>query len=121
MKKSLLAVFLASTVSLVPLAYADAKRGEALFNDEKATKCIGCHRFGQAMVGPDLAGVSQRHTRSWIVRWLINAPATWNAKDPESEELRKRVKKKKVPVPAHAPPALTRQQVQDITDYLMTK
>jgi len=111
-------VFLAFFVTF---AHADPKRGEELFNDQKTTKCLGCHRIGQAMVGPDLKGVSQRHTRSWIVRWLVNAPATWNAKDPETAELRKRVNKKKVPVPAHAPPALTFRQIQDITDFLMTQ
>jgi mono/diheme cytochrome c family protein len=36
-----------------------------------ATKCSSCHTFGQGeRVGPDLKGVTARHSRSWLVSWI---------------------------------------------------
>ncbi len=46
--------------------------GERLF---LALGCIRCHTVGKGKrVGPDLAGVGQRRTRTWLRRWLLDPP-----------------------------------------------
>jgi mono/diheme cytochrome c family protein len=41
--------------------------GEALFQ----SKCIACHTIGGGdLVGPDLAGVTERRPREWLLEWI---------------------------------------------------
>src|SRR5918912_1199769 len=45
----------------------DLDRGGYLF----ATRCVGCHTIGSGdLVGPDLAGVTDRRERAWLTRYL---------------------------------------------------
>ncbi|MBI3793874.1 MAG: c-type cytochrome [Nitrospinae bacterium] len=106
---------------VVPYASADAAKGEALFNDKGKSKCLACHAIGKKVVGPDLAGVSKRHTQPWLVKWITDAQGTWASADSETTELKARVHKEKAPKPAHAPPPLTAEQAGDLADFLMTK
>jgi len=46
---------------------AMAKRGKMLWINRG---CAGCHGIGKKMAGPDLAGVEQRRSKEWLVRWL---------------------------------------------------
>src|SRR5689334_5585847 len=35
------------------------------------TKCSSCHTFGKGdRVGPDLKGVTERHSREWLIPWI---------------------------------------------------
>jgi len=43
------------------------KRGKTLYQNRG---CAGCHGIGKLNAGPDLAGVSQRRPKEWLVRWL---------------------------------------------------
>lgn len=120
MTTSISALFLASIVA-APFARADAGKGEALFNDKAATKCLVCHAVGKKLVGPDLAGVSKRHSKAWLAKWLAKPKEVWNSFDPETVELRKSVHKETAPKTGHMPPPLTDEQASDIADFLMTK
>jgi cytochrome c551/c552 len=114
------ALFLATLVA-APFAHADAKKGEALFNDKGATKCLVCHAVGKKLVGPDLAGVSKRHSKAWMVKWLAKPQDAWSSNDPETVQLKKSVHKETAPKTGHMPPPLTDEQASDIADFLMTK
>jgi nitrite reductase (NO-forming) len=53
------------------------------------SKCLACHSIGQGKrLGPDLAGVTKRHTDEWIARWLTS-PEAMLAKDPTAIALLK--------------------------------
>ena len=52
-----------------PVKHEEAEKGEELF---KAKGCSACHAFGKRITGPDLAGVSKRRTRDWIVRMAMH-------------------------------------------------
>lgn len=61
-----------SVVTSLPGAVDEAlaAEGEGLF---QAKGCIGCHRVGGGrLVGPDLAGLAQRRTESWILAMIMN-------------------------------------------------
>jgi len=121
MKKTLFAAFLAANITAVPAAFADAKKGETLFKDKGATKCVVCHAIGKKVVGPDLAGVGKRHTHAWLVKWITNTQATWDANDAETADLKKRTKKEGKPKSAHSTPPISEADAKDIADYLMAQ
>jgi len=43
------------------------KRGQTLWQNRG---CAGCHAIGKKNIAPDLAGVTQRRSREWLVNWL---------------------------------------------------
>lgn len=56
----------------VTMAHAqDVKEGETLFK----SKCTTCHAVGRDMVGPALAGMSERHSEEWLISWIHNSQA----------------------------------------------
>ncbi len=121
MKKGVLGVTVAASLAFVPLALADAGKGEALFNDKKGVKCVMCHSFEKKVIGPNLSGVSKRHSRGWIIKWLTDTQGTWTSNDPETLDLKKRQGKEGKPKPAHMTPKISPEQAADLADFLMTK
>jgi len=61
-----------------------AERGEGIFQQ----KCSACHTVGGGRtVGPDLAGVTSKRDRAWLLR-IITAPgALFDSGDPEAKKL----------------------------------
>ncbi|WP_028297587.1 cytochrome c [Olivibacter sitiensis] len=49
----------------------DLQEGKALFN----SKCTACHAIDRDMVGPRLAGISQKRDEAWLLKWIRNSPA----------------------------------------------
>lgn len=77
------------------------RAGRALYQSQQ---CGGCHRVaGQGgEEGPDLTTVGLRHSSGWIHSFL-EAPSRFH---PESR------------MPAFAPPALTHQEIEELSQYL---
>ena len=59
------------------------KAGEAVWG---ARGCGGCHTFGSKLVGPDLVGVTQRQSLTWITR-MVSEPEQMTKLDPVAREL----------------------------------
>jgi protein SCO1/2 len=61
------------------LAEFAARPGEALYK----RICAGCHTVGKGdKVGPDLAGVSERRDREWLLRFISNPEKLRSQEDP---------------------------------------
>ena len=62
-----------------------AEQGEAVFNQ----KCIACHTIGEGdrPTGPDLAGVTERRDRPWLVRMIQEPGRLIAEKDPTALQL----------------------------------
>ena len=77
------------------------RAGRALYQSQQ---CAGCHRVaGQGgEEGPDLSTVGLRHSSGWLHSFL-EAPSRFHA---ESR------------MPAFAPPALTHQEIEELSQYL---
>ncbi|RMG13855.1 MAG: hypothetical protein D6731_11110 [Planctomycetota bacterium] len=74
-------------------ATATTGGGEAIFK----AKCLACHTRGKGdVVGPDLAGVTERRDEAWLRKWLKD-PDSMLASDPTAKELL--AKYKNVPMP----------------------
>jgi len=74
-----------------PLPTADAPVDETLAQIGSQLfrkRCSACHTInGESRAGPDLAGVTDRRTLSWM-RSLILAPDSMTANDPQAAALR---------------------------------
>jgi len=48
------------------------------------TRCVSCHSIGQGddVLGPDLAGVTEKRERAWLERWLANPSQLIEEGDP---------------------------------------
>jgi len=56
----------------------DAKEGAALFK----ANCTACHKIDKKVVGPALAGMSERHSEEWLVKWIKNSKLLVDSGDP---------------------------------------
>ncbi|MFD1768579.1 cytochrome c3 family protein [Sphingobacterium suaedae] len=68
----------------VTMAHAqDVKEGQTLFK----SKCTTCHSVTKKVVGPALAGMSERHSEEWLVKWIHNSQAMVAAGDPTAVQI----------------------------------
>lgn len=100
-------------------APGDPRRGAEVFSDPEQGGCAGCHavagRSDATQIGPSLAGVGGRLSRSALRLWIIdprffnpeaNMPAYYSVYDGEAEE------------PTRPRPRLGPQQIEDLVAYL---
>ncbi len=65
-------ISLVATLSLITTMSVNAQDGEALFK----AKCTACHSVGtKKLVGPGLAGISDKRTQEWLVSWIKDSQA----------------------------------------------
>jgi mono/diheme cytochrome c family protein len=56
----------------------------ALFN----RRCRACHTFGGGdLVGPDLKGITERHSRAWLMAWISSSQILIRSGDPTATAL----------------------------------
>ena len=75
----------------------------ALFN----RRCGACHTFGRGdLIGPDLNGVTDRHSREWLRKWIRSSQTLVRGGDPAALALFKRYRQFPMPDQAFAPAEL---------------
>ena len=62
---------------------AVAQDGKALFE----TNCTQCHAIKDKVIGPALAGVENRHTEEWLLKWVKNSQAMVKGGEPAAVKL----------------------------------
>ena len=62
----LLAFFTISSLTSSAQSLGDAKNGKKLFK----SNCGACHKLDKKVVGPALAGVTERRTEEWLIAWI---------------------------------------------------
>jgi len=78
------------------------------------TKCTGCHTFGKGIrVGPDLKGVTDRHTRQWLIAWIKSSTKVIQSGDPLAVALFRAFKEQRMPDHEMSDP-----QIVALLDYL---
>ncbi|MBI2337260.1 MAG: cytochrome c [Deltaproteobacteria bacterium] len=79
-----MAFFLVFILSLPSTALAFVGQGKVLFEQ----KCAACHTIGGGRrVGPDLAGVHDRHKEDWMLKFIKSSQAVIQSGDPEAVAL----------------------------------
>ncbi len=67
----------------VPAFAQDAANGKNLFEGN----CTSCHGVHEKLIGPALAGVSDRREEAWLLKWINNSQAMIKAGDPIAVKL----------------------------------
>src|SRR5690606_24462269 len=78
-----ISVALVLLLAVSSLQAQDAKEGETIFK----ANCSSCHKVFGKFLGPELAGVSERHDEAWLLKWIHNAPAMIDSGEPAALEL----------------------------------
>ena len=60
---------------------AYSQNGKKIFN----ANCVACHTIGKGpLVGPDLKGVTGKHTEDWLLKWVRSSQSMIKNKDPQA-------------------------------------
>jgi len=77
-------------------------------------KCSSCHAVGQGvLVGPDLKGATDRHTRKWLTAWISSSESLIRSGDAAAIGLFKKFKQQRMPDQSLSPGELSA-----LLDYL---
>ena len=77
-------------------------------------RCGSCHTFGRGvLVGPDLKGATDRHTRQWLAAWISSSEALIRSGDKAAVELFSRFKGQRMPDQGLSP-----DELSALLDYL---
>lgn len=98
--------------------YANAPQLRNISDGEKLfrTRCMSCHTIdgsGDAAIGPDLLGVTERRDRTWLASWLRAPDKMLADKDPIAMELYERFNR--IPMPNLS---LGKVDVMDLLTYM---
>ena len=99
----------------------DPEAGKLFFESVEGGNCKTCHYTSKLrMVGPGMESVTKRHTEAWLRMWLTDPQGTWRSDHPETEELKSRTRKGRVPVTSCVKKPMTEGQVDDLISFLKT-
>ena len=77
-------------------------------------KCSSCHTFGQGvLVGPDLEGATDRHSRKWLTDWISSSDRVIRSGDPTANALFNKFKRQRMP-----DQTLSSSELSALLDYL---
>jgi mono/diheme cytochrome c family protein len=99
----------AAAVAPVATAAGDPVAGKALFN----ANCASCHKLDAKMTGPALRGVSGRHSKEWLYKWIVNSKALIATGDAEAVKIFTEYNK----VAMNAFPQLSNADIDNIIAY----
>lgn len=104
--------FLAITILSIALstfAAPPSEEGKTIF----AARCAACHNVNKVLVGPALAGVNERRSIDWIVKFVHSPQTIIKSGDPYAVAL---FTKFKIQMPDH--PDLTEDNIKSVVEYI---
>lgn len=107
-------IFLAAIILFTALSTlaAPSEEGKTIF----AARCAACHNVNKVLVGPALAGVNDRRSIDWIVKFVHSSQTVVKSGDAYAVDL---FSKFKVVMPDH--PDLTADNIKSIVEYIKTE
>lgn len=109
-------IFLLSIITLFAMhiqAEPPIEEGKALFN----SRCATCHNVNKTVVGPALAGIDERRSLEWIVKFVQSSQTLIKKGDADASEVF--AKFNSFPMPDH--PDLTADNIEDIVSYIKSQ
>lgn len=95
------------------LAAPPNEEGKTIF----LARCAGCHNVNKVLTGPALAGVDQRRSLDWIIRFVHSSQGVIQSGDRDAVALFNQFNQ--VHMPDH--PDLTDQNIRDIVAYVQAE
>lgn len=89
------------------------EEGKAIFT----ARCSGCHNVNKLVTGPALAGVDQRRSIDWIIKFVHSSQTVVKSGDPYAVALFEKFNK--IPMPDH--PDLTADNIKSIVEYIKSE
>ena len=105
--------FLTLFITCKALSTPPSDEGKRIF----VSRCASCHNVNKLIVGPALAGVSDRHTEVWIAKFIQSSQSVIKSGDKAAAALYEKFNR--VAMPDHAD--LTAQHIKDILAYIKTE
>ncbi|HEX7905165.1 MAG TPA: cytochrome c [Chitinophagaceae bacterium] len=109
--KSLLTVFFLITGVIAAIA-DPPEEGKTIF----MTRCAACHNVNKVLTGPALAGVHERRSIEWIVKFVHSSQTLIKGGDKDAVAIFEKFNK--VPMPDH--PDLTEANIKNVIEYIKT-
>ncbi len=106
---SILALFTITCVFSIP----PVDDGKPIFT----SRCASCHNVNKIIVGPALAGVSERHPEDWIIKFVHSSQTVIKGGDKTAVDLYEKFNK--VPMPDH--PDLSTDNIKSILAYIKSE
>lgn len=113
MKKKIVISAISLLLTLFVFSIPPVEEGKALFT----TRCASCHNVNKVVVGPALAGVTERHTEDWIVHFVHSSQTLIKGGDKTAIDLYEKFNK--VPMPDHTD--LSAESIKRILAYIKTE
>ena len=86
--------------------------GKTIFS----TRCAGCHNVNVKLTGPALAGVDQRRSIDWIIRFVKSSKTLISSGDKDAVAIYDQFR---IPMPDH--PDLTDENIKQIVEYIKSE
>lgn len=106
--------FLAFFLFISLLFFQSFSFGQTAEAEKNFAVCKACHTIGGGkLIGPDLKGVTDRHSEEWLIKFIQNSQEMVQAGDPDAVRLFEEYNK--IPMP---PNDLTPDQIRDLLLYI---
>jgi cytochrome c551/c552 len=89
------------------------EEGKTIFT----SRCAACHNVNKVMTGPALAGLDQRRSIDWIVKFVISSQTMVKNGDKDAVAVFNQFNK--IPMPDH--PDLTAEHIKSIVEYIKSE
>ena len=113
MKKKITILVLILSLSVFVFSIPPAEEGKMIFS----SRCASCHNINKVVVGPALAGVTDRHTEDWIIHFVHSSQTVIKGGDQTAIALYEKFNK--VPMPDH--PDLSAEIIKGILAYIKSE
>ncbi len=113
MKHKLIITSLLLLISVVAFSDAPLDNGKLIFT----SRCASCHNVNKVVLGPALAGVTDRHSVDWIIKFVHSSQTVIKGGDTAAVRLYEKFNK--IPMPDH--PDLTAENIEGILAYIKSE
>jgi cytochrome c551/c552 len=110
MKNRLIISCLALLITNIVFSAPPVDDGKLIFTG----RCASCHNVNKVVVGPALAGVGERHSEDWIIKFVHSSQSVIKGGDKTATDLYEKFNK--VPMPDH--PDLSADNIKSILAYI---
>jgi len=111
--KKLLTALLAIWGTTLVYANPPADEGKTIFN----SRCAACHNVNKVLTGPALAGVDQRRSIEWIVKFVNSSQRLVKNGDKDAVAVFQQFNR--IPMPDH--PDLTADNIKSIVEFIKSE
>jgi cytochrome c551/c552 len=111
--RSLVFFSLVTLISFKLYAAPPVEEGKTIF----ASRCAACHNVNKVLTGPALAGLDERRSMDWIVKFITSSQSLIKSGDKDAIALYEKFNK--IPMPDHSD--LNEAKIKSIVDYIKSE